>query len=68
MVNQLNEITITHVADQEWDGKSKVNLTLMTSDESVDIIANITVLPNDPVSQYETVPQQASLRMYKYHS
>ena len=62
VVNQLNEITITHVADQEWDGKSKVNLTLMTSDESVDIIANITVLPvNDPVSQYETVPQQASI-------
>ena len=62
VVNQLNEITITHVSDQEWDGKSKVNLTLMTSDESVGIIANITVLPvNDPVSQYETVPQQASI-------
>lgn len=57
-----NEITISHVAEQEWDGTSQVNLTLMTSDESVDIIANITVLPvNDPVSQYETVPQQVSI-------
>ena len=58
-----NEITISHVAEQEWDGTSQVNLTLMTSDESVDIIANITVLPvNDPVSQYETVPSRYPLK------
>mgnify|MGYP001177108183 CR=1 FL=1 len=59
--NQQEEIIISHVNDQEWDGESQINLTLMTSDESVQIIANITLLPvNDPVVQYETVPQQAS--------
>ena len=62
VVNLEDEITIRHVADQEWDGMSQINLTLMTSDETVDIVANITILPvNDPVVQYETVPQQASV-------
>lgn len=62
VLNLVDEITISHVSDQEWDGKSQINLTLMTSDEMVDIVANITVLPvNDPVSQYETVPQQATI-------
>ena len=61
VLNLVNEISISHVADQEWDGKSQVNLTLMTSDEMVEIAVNITVLPvNDPVLQYETVPQQAT--------
>ena len=60
--NQEDKIIISHVNDQEWDGGSQINITLMTSDESVQIIANITLLPvNDPVIQYETVPQQTSI-------
>ena len=62
LVSDLTELTVTHVADQEWDGDAQINLTLMTSDESVEIATKIIVLPvNDPVVQYETIPQQTSI-------
>ena len=56
------DLVIAHVADQEWDGHSQLNFTLITSDESVDLVANITVLPvDDPVYQTATIPQQTSI-------
>ena len=62
LVSGSTELTVTHVDDQEWDGDAQINLTLMTSDESVDIVAKIIVLPvNDPVVQYENIPQQTSI-------
>ncbi|MCH2435399.1 MAG: cadherin-like domain-containing protein [Candidatus Poseidoniaceae archaeon] len=57
-----SEMTITHVADQEWDGTVQIELTIATSDEIVNLSTNVTVLPvNDPVVQIETIPQQQSI-------
>lgn len=60
--NSGAELNISHVADQEWDGTIQVNLTLSTSEESVNLTTNVTVLPvNDPVFQTGTIPQQKSI-------
>ncbi len=60
--NSVSELTITHVADQEWDGTVQINLTLSTGDEFVNLTTNVTVLPvNDPVVQTDTIPQQQSI-------
>ena len=57
-----SELNISHIADQEWDGSVLINLTISTSDESVNLTTNVTVLPvNDPVVQTGTIPQQISL-------
>ena len=57
-----SELTITHVADQEWDGTVQIEITLATSDEMANLTTNVTVLPvNDPVVQIETIPQQQSI-------
>jgi hypothetical protein len=57
-----SEMTITHVADQEWDGTVQIELTIATSDEIVNLSTTVTVLPvNDPVVQIETIPQQQSI-------
>ena len=57
-----SEMTITHVADQEWDGTVQIELTIATSDEIVNLSTSVTVLPvNDPVVQVETIPQQQSI-------
>ena len=62
LVNSVSELTLTHVADQEWDGSIPINLTLSTSDESVNVTTNVTILPvNDPVVQIGTIPQQRSV-------
>ena len=61
LVNSVSELTLTHVADQ-WDGSIPINLTLSTSDESVNVTTNVTILPvNDPVVQIGTIPQQKSV-------
>ena len=55
------ELNISHVNDQEWDGSLQINFTLLTSDETVNLTTNVTVLPvNDPVFQTGTIPQQVS--------
>ena len=57
-----SELTITHVADQEWDGTVQIEMTLATSDELVNLSTNVSVLPvNDPVVQIGTIPQQQSV-------
>ncbi len=57
-----SELTITHVADQEWDGIVQIEMTLATSDELVNLSTNVSVLPvNDPVVQIGTIPQQQSV-------
>ena len=64
-----SEMTITHVADQEWDGTVQIELTIATSDEIVNLSTNVTVLPvNDPVVQFETIPQQQSIEDGSSHS
>jgi len=62
LTNTGSELNISHIADQEWDGSVLINLTISTSDESVNLTTNVTVLPvNDPVVQTGTIPQQISL-------
>ena len=37
-----SEMTITHVADQEWDGTVQIELTIATSDEIVNLSTTVT--------------------------
>ena len=57
-----SELTIAHIADQEWDGTVQMDFTLATPDETVNLTTNVTVIPvNDPVVQIESIPQQQSI-------
>ena len=60
--NSVSELSIAHVADQEWDGTVQMNLTLAAGQDMANITVNVTVLPvNDPVIQTTNIPQQLSV-------
>ena len=56
--NSLSELSITHVADPEWNGTIQMLFKLKAGDDMTTITVNVTVLPvNDQVVQTSVIPQ-----------